>query len=85
MPNYDYRCESCDHTFEDFLPIANRKKPCKSPCSKCGKKTVVQFIKTAPSFADPVSVGKTGKLDGGFRDVIKKIKKKHPRNNIPDY
>lgn len=85
MPNYDYRCTKCEHTFEEFLSISSRQKPCRKPCPKCGKKGVEQYIASAPSFADPVSVGKTGRLDGGFRDVISKIKKAHPRNNIPDY
>jgi len=84
MPIYEYRCTSCENTFEDFLKIAERKRPCKKPCPKCGKKTIEQFVSSAPAICDPVRVG-ARKMDGGFRDVIKKIKKAHPRNNIPDY
>ena len=25
MPNYDYRCEKCEHTFEEFLPMKSRQ------------------------------------------------------------
>jgi len=86
MPFYEYKCSSCEHIFEELLKVADRKKPCRAACPSCGsKKTVNQHLSSAPAVCDPVRVGKTGKLDGGFREVLSKIKKGHPRNNIPDY
>ena len=34
MPTYDYRCDKCGNEFEDFLPMAKRAEPTKSPCEK---------------------------------------------------
>jgi putative FmdB family regulatory protein len=85
MPNYDYRCKLCDHTFEDFLRMADRKKPCKKPCPKCGKtKCIEQYIGSAPAACDPVRIG-VRKPDSGFKEVISKIKRAHPRNTMRDY
>ena len=86
MPFYDYRCTKCNHRFEQFLPMADHKKPCKSPCPECNAKgTVEQTLTSAPAACDPIRVGKAGKVDNGFREVISKIKKAHPRNSMRDY
>jgi putative FmdB family regulatory protein len=34
MPTYDYVCEACEHTWEEFKPITS--KPTKK-CPECGK------------------------------------------------
>jgi putative FmdB family regulatory protein len=84
MPFYDYKCDACGHAFEEFLAMSKRKSPCNQGCPACGVKKVRQYLPTSPSACDPVRVGKR-RIDGGFREVISKIKKGHPRNNIPDY
>lgn len=84
MPFYDYLCHSCGNRFEEMLPMAKRKVPCKKACPACGDRAVHQAFPTAPAACDPVRVGRR-KPDNGFREVISKIKKKHPKNNIPDY
>lgn len=84
MPNYDYRCGACDHRFEDFLPMKNRKKPCKAPCPACGEMKVEQTIVSAPVLIDPVRLG-IRRPDGGFKEVISKIKAAHPRSKMKDY
>ena len=86
MPFYDYQCSSCENIFEEFLKMSVRTKPCKKPCPKCkAKRTVKQVILQAPAACDPIRVGSVGKVDNGFREVIAKIKKAHPRNNLKDY
>ena len=86
MPFYDYICADCDHRFEEFLPMADRGKPCKKPCPNCNKKgTVEQTLTKAPAACDPIRVGKAGKVDNGFREVMSKIKKAHPRHSMKDY
>ena len=74
MPNYDYRCHMCDYTFEKQLLIADRNKPTKEPCPKCGEKAV-QKLFGAPGVADPVSLGRR-KIDGGMLEVFAKIEEK---------
>ena len=34
MPTYDYRCDSCDNTWEEFQSITAKPK---RKCPKCGK------------------------------------------------
>jgi putative FmdB family regulatory protein len=84
MPNYDYRCKVCDHRFEEFQLIKDRKKPCKSPCPSCGEKMVEQFVSSAPVLIDPVRLG-VRRPDSGFKEVISKIKAAHPRSGMKDY
>ncbi|MBN2064470.1 MAG: zinc ribbon domain-containing protein [Sedimentisphaerales bacterium] len=41
MPTYDYKCQACEHTFEQFQPIT--AKPVKK-CPQCGKMSVKRLI-----------------------------------------
>jgi predicted nucleic acid-binding Zn ribbon protein len=34
MPFYDYKCEACEHLFEEMLKIKDHKKPEKKTLSK---------------------------------------------------
>ena len=43
MPTYDYKCNACDHTFEEFQSIT--AKPIKK-CPECGKMRVKRLIGT---------------------------------------
>lgn len=43
MPTYDYKCNACEHTFEQFQSM--KDKPLKV-CPKCGKKTLERLIGT---------------------------------------
>jgi len=36
MPLYEFRCEACDHDFEQLFSSMN--SPAKVPCPKCGSK-----------------------------------------------
>jgi putative FmdB family regulatory protein len=41
MPTYDYVCEACENTWEEFKPITS--KPTKK-CPKCGKPKAIRKI-----------------------------------------
>ena len=43
MPTYDYKCNACDHTFEEFQSMS--AKPLKK-CPECGKLTLKRLIGT---------------------------------------
>lgn len=43
MPTYDYRCDGCDHTFEQFQSIT--AEPLKK-CPKCGARKLRRLIGT---------------------------------------
>src|SRR5580704_12418726 len=43
MPTYDYRCDACEHAFEEYQSFSEKllKK-----CPKCGKKKLVRLFGT---------------------------------------
>lgn len=41
MPTYEYRCEACEHEFEELQLIT--AKPLKK-CPECGKRKLVRLI-----------------------------------------
>ena len=43
MPTYDYECDACQHTFEEFQSMMD--KPLKK-CPKCGKSKLRRLIGT---------------------------------------
>ena len=42
MPIYEYKCNECEHTFDDYLSVSDRDKPLKQPCPECGVKSVTK-------------------------------------------
>ena len=90
MPTYDYKCEKCDHTFEESLKVVDRGVPTESPCESqihraspiCGGK-VKQIIVKASGFAyDNIRTKHSKKEPSWFKDRMKDIKKKHPGNTL---
>lgn len=41
MPTYDYRCDACEHRFEEFQTMS--AKPLRK-CPQCGKKALQRLI-----------------------------------------
>lgn len=41
MPNYDYKCSSCEKVFEVFQKMSD---PVLTKCPECGKETVERLI-----------------------------------------
>lgn len=75
MPNYDYRCDSCEHTFDEFKSITDRDAPCSSPCPKCGKVEVKRDWTSAPAAA--VDMNLTPGQD--FKEVMSRVKRGVPK------
>ena len=79
MPYFDYSCESCNQEFEKNLKIAEREKPTQEPCESCGGK--VRMVYAKPHIGDPWHhAGK--KVDEGFKDRLREIKKSHLHSTI---
>lgn len=83
MPLYDYKCTKCEHSWDEIVLYKNRDKPCKKPCPECKEKSVTRVV-GAPIMSEPHKMG-LKRPDGGFREVISKIKQHHPKNTIRDY
>lgn len=82
MPTYEYECSGCNHVFEEYNKIKDRKKPLKKPCPKCNeKKLQIKFGMT--SIADPLNIGRQ-KPDKGFMEVLSKIKSVHKNHTMKD-
>jgi hypothetical protein len=73
MPSYSFRNVITDTEFDLFLSMSDKDKYLEE-----NKGIVIQIITKAPGFGDPVSLG-VKKPDQGFRDVLREIKKAHPR------
>ena len=81
MPYYDYVCEKCGHEFEESLKIADRDAPTEQPCRfpTCGGE--VKMVYAKPHIGDPWHhSGK--KVDEGFKDRLREIKKTHHGSTI---
>lgn len=83
MPAYDYFCKSCEHRFEEVYKISDRNVPTEKPCPKCGEKTIVMQI-GSPLVADAFKLG-IKKPTQEFREIMKRMKKTMPGNNLKDY
>lgn len=77
MPTYSYQCQSCNATFNYFLPITDHKKPCYEPCPYCKETKVIQIITSIQPIVDPAITGKY-KVPSDFAEFLKKLKQKHP-------
>lgn len=74
MPFYDYKCEKCEHTFEEMLKINQRSKPEKAPCPACGeKKCVKQIITGIAGMKMDANMAIDGNAKGAFRDVMQRV------------
>ena len=87
MPTYDYKCEKCEHEFEEFLTIARRNEPTETPCERqvhraapiCGGEIKMKTV--APGIGDPLKMG-IKKPDGRYVEKLKEIKKNHPLGTV---
>ena len=81
MPFYDFKCDECSYTFEEFQTISNIDVPVEQPCPSCETIGEIQRLISGAEICDPVSLG-VRKVPSGYNEVIKNIKKHHPGNTI---
>ncbi len=75
MPTYDYKCDKCQHTFEEYRSIAERDAPCRLPCPHCSCESVVRDYNSAPAAA----VDMTLSPGTDFKNVMEKVKRGIPK------
>lgn len=81
MPNYSFKCESCDHSFETFLKMAENDKPTKEPCPNCKKKKIVKnWSEQRNSVAYDTTLTPSKVCGGAWNEVIERVKKKAPQS-----
>jgi len=75
MPNYAFKCENCDHSFDEMLSLSERDGPIKKPCPKCKKKKVRKdWQASTPSLAMDATMTPQKVVGSQFKEVIDKIK-----------
>jgi hypothetical protein len=75
MPSYAFRCEKCDHTFDETLSVDDREKPMKKPCPKCKKKKIIRdWGSEKQSLAMDSTLTPSKVVGSQFKEVIDKIK-----------
>lgn len=80
MPTYEYQCDSCQYKWEEYRLIDERDIPIENPCPECNDNKVSRCVASAG-----IHSGRgLGKVDNGFKDIIKQIKKNNPGNCIQE-
>ena len=79
MPNYDYKCDSCGHAFEEFLAYEAREKPTGAPCPKCGDNEVKKIIGGFPGLAADTNMTPDKKTGGQWSEMMGRIKSSTPK------
>ena len=75
MPSYAFRCEKCDHSFDETLQVNDRDKPTKKPCPKCKKKKVIRdWGGERQSLAMDATLSPSKVVGSQFKEVIDKMK-----------
>ena len=78
MPIYSFLCENCDHSFDEFLSIDNRKTPTTCKCGECGNKSVVYTISTMSIQSDS-TMNANKKTKGDWNRLMDKMKGGMPK------
>jgi putative FmdB family regulatory protein len=82
MPNYNYQCRECDHTFDKSSSMDDRKIPETEPCPECGATGSIYQVIGAPMITR--GHGTTRQFDSGFKEVLQKIDSRVPGSNLKD-
>lgn len=75
MPLYDYHCDNCGETFDEFRSVSQRKS---CPCVVCGEKAR-KLLSTA--HIDYYNMG----VDSGFPTALDKWDKMHRKEAKREY
>lgn len=74
MPSYDYMCEACNKTWDDFHMISSRDVPCKKPCPHCKKKKVKRTLPSEFHLDADTTLTANKKTGGQWNDLMHKMK-----------
>ena len=78
MPTYEYECRECNHQFESFQWLDDRKKPEKDACPECGKKRIKLGYVSTNGSAPSMKMDDNQRIDkphnvNGFQDVMERV------------
>jgi putative FmdB family regulatory protein len=78
MPIYEYKCNECEHTFDDYLNVSDRDKPLKEPCPECGENSVTKLV-SATTMGVDMNCTPDKKTGGDWSRLMDRMKK----NTVP--
>jgi putative FmdB family regulatory protein len=81
MPLYDYKCKTCEHTWEEQNSIESRNVPRYNPCPSCGTSDNIILLMGKPSIGDPVRMG-IKRPENHVVDRIKEVQNTMPNADI---
>jgi putative FmdB family regulatory protein len=81
MPNYDYRCLTCDKIEERLVSIAKKDDPLFCSCEEKGE--LKRMVSAPPTVYD--SINPIKRAGSGWNDVLARIAKNSGKNNIEHY
>ena len=85
MPLYDFECEKCSHSYEEFYTIADMDVPLNLPCPSCKEKDSIIRIVGTGRIVDISRLESTkGRLKPtrDFTEVMSRMKKKHTQSTF---
>lgn len=71
MPSYSFKNTETNEQWVDSMSIADKEQ------YLADNPHIIQELTSAPSLGDPVRLG-IRRIDNGFRDVLRSVKKAHP-------
>ena len=84
MPIYEYKCEDCEHEFEEMLHFSERDIPLNTPCLSCKGKVHLKMslgsfhLKGSGWYKDGY-----GKKDSPKEEVAEKPKTENTTKEVP--
>jgi putative FmdB family regulatory protein len=80
MPTYDYRCNACEHIFEEVHMMDDDLVPTKKPCPECGKKEVTKsWAGVTPGIGCDMTLTPDKATGGDWSEMMGRIKKGMPK------
>ena len=75
MPLYEYKCEECNHLFEEYHSMDDRNIPLNELCPKCGNKDSVFKLCSNAGFVDPGIINADKDMErSGVQTALERIR-----------
>lgn len=78
MPYYNFRCEDCDHIFEEKRTYEDMMTPTLNACPKCQVLGKVIYSPAFSGLADPIKLGHVRPPAAFMEGVVGRMQKKVP-------
>jgi putative FmdB family regulatory protein len=79
MPNYEFICEDCGHSFCRLLSIDNRNTPLDEGCEKCNSKSINKEYSINPLILSDNTMTANKKTGGQWNELMSKMKSGMPK------